>query len=294
MFPSNPALLEAIQSLKTSYSKGQVKLSDVVQDQRCVCVCPARLCYYNYPSSSFSDLLLVSHSQLEDDLWCIEPHANLALCISKDTYERLGLLGHKLPSTKHHHSGERYGNAPFLKLILRIFLNQTITKYSVIGIPLRKSAQSPKNMEKVRAALARWDEIRQADLGKDRVLWDVVYCSRSESYYHNTLLSTLHWSAALFFCLFFSPPVLNHLIRNAYIGPSISISDLVINNAQIRHVECETREMCDVHVPIVSRTAFFDCPDRKQLGDSDALDDWNQRIQTIFEWVGMACLGAQR
>jgi len=150
-------------------------------------------------------------------------------------------------------------------------------------------------MERVRAALARWDDIRQADLGKDRELWDVVYCSRSE-----------------FWCLFFDITYIqfffvlsNHLITIIFfgpcpeicdVGPSISISDLPWhNNAQIRHVECETREMCDVHVPTVSWTTF-DCPDHAPPPDSadDALDDWNQRIQSMFEWVGMACLGAQR
>ena len=159
-----------------------------------VCCVRRRLTTTSPSLSFFSDLLLVSHSQLEDDIWCIEPYANLALCVSKETYERLGLVGHKLPSK--HRSGERYGKCFSLlsiyycaKLIIHIYI------CAVIGIPLRKNVQSPKNMERVRAALARWDDIRQADLGKDRELWDVVYCSRSEFWW--TLLTF-----SFFFCSF--------------------------------------------------------------------------------------------
>lgn len=32
-----------------------------------------------------------------DDVWCIDPRGLLTLLVSKVTYERLGLLGKKLP-----------------------------------------------------------------------------------------------------------------------------------------------------------------------------------------------------
>jgi len=49
--------------------------------------------------------------------------------------------------------------------------------------------------------------------------------------------------------------------------------------------------MRDVHIPIISA---FDRPRTDGDDDDDALDDWKQEIQIIFEWVGMSCLGAQR
>ena len=71
----------------------------------------------------------------------------------------------------------------------------------VISIPLRRKKNARvtsgpnKDLEKVRAALTRWDEMRQAAVvvGKDRalLLWDVVYCSRSE--FVSSWITFLHW-----------------------------------------------------------------------------------------------------
>ena len=36
-----------------------------------------------------------------DDIWCIDPRGHLTLSVSKDTYERLGLVGKKLPFKIH-------------------------------------------------------------------------------------------------------------------------------------------------------------------------------------------------
>lgn len=42
---------------------------------------------------------MVSTSANEDseDVWCIDPRGLLTLSVSKETYERLGLIGKKLP-----------------------------------------------------------------------------------------------------------------------------------------------------------------------------------------------------
>lgn len=45
-----------------------------------------------------SGLLYLSTSPEDDneDKWCIDPRGVLTLCVTKDTYERLGLVGEKL------------------------------------------------------------------------------------------------------------------------------------------------------------------------------------------------------
>jgi hypothetical protein len=50
----------------------------------------------------------------------------------------------------------------------------------VIDIPLGKNALSPKNLDKVKFALLRWDERRRIESGNEssREFWDVLYCFR--------------------------------------------------------------------------------------------------------------------
>ena len=44
---------------------------------------------------------MLSVNTHEDDIWCIDPRGHLTLSVSKDTYERLGLVGRKLPFKIH-------------------------------------------------------------------------------------------------------------------------------------------------------------------------------------------------
>ena len=44
---------------------------------------------------------MLSVNPHEDDIWCIDPRGHLTLSVSKDTYERLGLVGKKLPFKIH-------------------------------------------------------------------------------------------------------------------------------------------------------------------------------------------------
>jgi hypothetical protein len=50
----------------------------------------------------------------------------------------------------------------------------------VIEIPLRRNAQSPKNLDRVKSAILGWDERRKAESGAESSaeLWDVIYCFR--------------------------------------------------------------------------------------------------------------------
>ena len=40
---------------------------------------------------------MLGTEQYGDDVWCVDPHGVLTLSVSKETYERLGLIGQKLP-----------------------------------------------------------------------------------------------------------------------------------------------------------------------------------------------------
>lgn len=61
-------------------------------------------------------------------------------------------------------------------------------------------------------------------------------------------------------------------------------------------VKCQVRELSNIHVPNV-----VSIPPRPSTGkpkasspDAELLEDWNTDMADLFEWVGMACLGAQR
>jgi len=68
------------------------------------------------------------------------------------------------------------------------------------------------------------------------------------------------------------------------ISPRVSFH---IKEEQTRTVNCRKKEMDNVHIPHISLHGPTN-------NDPDAADDWSQYVQSIFEWVGMACLGAQR
>ena len=55
---------------------------------------PYSLSSSHNPTSSNSVCLCIS---AEEDKWCVDPRGILTLSITKDTYQRLGLTGEKLP-----------------------------------------------------------------------------------------------------------------------------------------------------------------------------------------------------
>jgi len=63
----------------------------------------------------------------------------------------------------------------------------------------------------------------------------------------------------------------------------------------MRQVRCERTELKDVHVPlpILSNQPHLNST-TKSVEEEEALEDWDRKIGELFEWVGMACLGAQR
>lgn len=64
-----------------------------------------------------------------------------------------------------------------------------------------------------------------------------------------------------------------------------------VNQAEIKEVACLIRKMRDVNVPDVKLHPF---PEGKGKDIEERQEDWNDDVHTLFEWVGMACLGSQR
>ncbi|KAG6840569.1 hypothetical protein C0991_005758 [Blastosporella zonata] len=121
-------LESALSKLSTRYLRGKVKLADLVD------------------SGGATDAN-------SDDVWCVDPRGLLTLLVEKDTYERVGLVGKRLPFKAH-------------------------KDYFVIRLPLQKNAESAANIARRNEVLKAWDARRERDgLGA----WNVVYCSNDPS-----------------------------------------------------------------------------------------------------------------
>jgi ribonuclease P/MRP protein subunit RPP40 len=112
--PSDTSLIEALEKLETSYGKGKTKLSEITNNanvfvnadsdnaqQRCVYSLNSCNSFFLSDYYNNSSLLMLSVNTHEDDIWCIDPRGHLTLSVSKETYERLGLVGKKLPFKIH-------------------------------------------------------------------------------------------------------------------------------------------------------------------------------------------------
>ncbi|KAK0239127.1 ribonuclease P 40kDa subunit-domain-containing protein [Armillaria nabsnona] len=201
IFPSHDVLENALLPLETHYARGKTTLSDIITSAK--------------ELGLESNLTVLSTNFDDDDVWCIDPRGILTLCVAKDTYETLGLVGKKVVlgyGRKHPHE-ERH----------------------VVNIPLQANTESKGNKKRRDESLKVWDERREP--------WSIVCTSKD-------------------------PVKLTRL-------------------GTVRPVKCQKTSMNDVHVPIV------DLPPRPD-GNQDDIDDWNESLHGLFEWVGMAGLGAQR
>jgi ribonucleases P/MRP protein subunit RPP40 len=61
------------------------------------------------------------------------------------------------------------------------------------------------------------------------------------------------------------------------------------NSHQVYPVKCHSRRFSDVRIPQPTIP-----PKPTSNPDNDDLEDWNDMVVSLFEWVGMACLGSQR
>ncbi|RDB23461.1 Ribonuclease P protein subunit p40 [Hypsizygus marmoreus] len=222
VFPSSDVLESALSKLETRYWKGQVKLSDVVDQTG------AFANFFVTPERCFTMLSIDPNT---DDVWCIDPRGLLTLSVSKETYETLGLLGTKLPFKKQQDQ-------------------------FVIRLPLQKNVETTGNRARRNEALKAWDARRERQGSGP---WTVLYCAH---------------------------------------GPSLPQPDFGFT--QIRDVHCQMSRMVDIYIPSpsLSRHPSTSKPQRKASAakddDDDVLEDWNTDMAVLFEWVGMASLGAQR
>ncbi|KIK85609.1 hypothetical protein PAXRUDRAFT_696233 [Paxillus rubicundulus Ve08.2h10] len=138
VFPSSAGPDQSFSSLETTYLKGQFTLSELYEHAS------------HLPTQSvpFKALPVGCNA---DDTWCIDPRGVLTLCVSKVLYQRLGLVGKKLP----------FKGCP---------------EQCVICIPLKRETESVAVRERQKTALNIWDSIRAENgLGK----WEVAYVGAS-------------------------------------------------------------------------------------------------------------------
>lgn len=139
IFPSDDVLESALSKLETRYFRGRAKLSEIVD---------YAVPLANSVPSPNIPFTALAINEPTDDVWCIDPRGLLTLSLSKDTHQRLGLLGKKLP----------FKNQPDIR---------------VVRIPLQQDAESVANRMRRNEALRAWDS-RREDQGLGP--WDVLFC----------------------------------------------------------------------------------------------------------------------
>jgi len=214
VFPASDAFENVLQNLNTGYVKTKSALASFVELVR----------DHINPLTLESDVIAVGYNSLgTDDTWCIDTRGVLTLCVARDTYQRLGLMGSKLPWK--HCEGQyivvlAWGLSPDSS-------DKSAKSWNVLG---------PKQ----KAALELYDRLR-LEAGLD--LWEVVY----------------------------------HSTRQGVLSPE----------HELTKVDVQTVEMSDVYIPEPNLS-----PPAEEGGAK--MEDWNEHISDLYEWVGMACLGAQR
>ena len=119
---------------------------------------------------------MLSVNTHEDDIWCIDPRGHLTLSVSKDTYERLGIVGKKLPFKIHN---DRHGA---LLCLSSERVRQNKIKSLVIDMVLCNTSESTTVQAKIKMSLEDWDKRRAVELGDEAGAWEVLYCSTGEVY----------------------------------------------------------------------------------------------------------------
>jgi len=91
-----------------------------------------------------------------------------------------------------------------------------------------------------------------------------------------------------------------YLSLNEFLSDGAALPHGVFQELEVHQVQCKTRELKNVHVPVPGLSPrpepnLILRGSNRVLEDSEeGLLDWDDRVQSLFEWIGMACLGAQR
>ena len=160
----------------------------------------------------------------------------------------------------------------------------SILKYwaLAIDIPLRKNGQSPAMQARVKTCLEGWDQRRAVEMPEQEGTWDVVFCAKG-LHDHTpcldskglTLLCTERGQAST------SPFRTTETYRVAPI--KYELKDVLAPEPRLcarpsPPTKAQSKTKSDVDVDALTESA----------------DDWDRRVETLFEWVGLAALGAQR
>lgn len=73
------------------------------------------------------------------------------------------------------------------------------------------------------------------------------------------------------------------MINFAYV-----IDKNILDESTFHDIKPQIRKSSAIHIPVLS------LPTRPLAPNTDDIEDWNEHMNSLFEWVGMACLGAQR
>ncbi|TCD69388.1 hypothetical protein EIP91_007735 [Steccherinum ochraceum] len=85
VFPSDEALSQRFQSLKTGYVKHRWTLNGFIEYARPIL------------AKGKWNVLALGSAANSDDVWCLDSRGTLSLAVGKETYEQLGMVGSKLP-----------------------------------------------------------------------------------------------------------------------------------------------------------------------------------------------------
>ncbi|KAJ4469178.1 hypothetical protein C8R41DRAFT_925210 [Lentinula lateritia] len=264
LFPSNASFEIALStSLKVpQYAKGKISLSKIFTE--------GVNFVEKYSTRSGISFLSAGSgpkfSHKEEDVWCIDYRGVLTLSVCKDTYNELGLVGKRVAfgKGKSKQGDGRHGVCSryfFFSHQPRYAITLISNPFSVvISIPLyAKDAESVKIRAHREAALKRWEERRAKEIGSS--LWNVLAFSESTS-----------------------PEELDTALQ-------VLVKDQVAAPFEIVSVRYQKAVLEDVHVPIVRLTPR---PQNKLGLNQQEDEDWCETMEGLFEWVGMAGLGATR
>ncbi|KAH8103482.1 ribonuclease P 40kDa subunit-domain-containing protein [Cristinia sonorae] len=138
VFPASENLLAVLSSTQTVYGKRQWTVNEFIEYARPIL-------------NSSVELLALGSAPDTDDVWSLDPRGVLTLSVGKETYERLGIVGSKLPWKSHQH----------------------IHNISVSLIAKNEHPSHPYS-PKIKAAFEAWDQRHG--------LWDVLFsCDDSSS-----------------------------------------------------------------------------------------------------------------
>ncbi|KAH9946493.1 ribonuclease P 40kDa subunit-domain-containing protein [Amylocystis lapponica] len=213
VFPSSATLESVLQRSESEYWACKSSLSAFLES--------AKAFVSRYAMDSIITALGMPGPDSED-VWSLDTRGLLTLAVTKDTYERLGLVGQRMP-----------WKACDDTFIIHISLHEEVPHDT------KPTKKWHRLGSKQKDALRAWDARRGP--------WHIMYNYQNQAH----IATGIEGSAA-------------------------------------RGVKPSMRKAAGIHVPGVRLRP------RPHEDEPDAVDDWDEYMSSLFEWVGMVCMGAQR